>query len=270
MVRCDMEGASGITSYAQVDPADREYREGRDLFMADLLALLNGLSEGGAEVVVYDEHRDGRNIDLTRIPDSVSVVTGKPPYRKDWPGELDGSFTGLVLCGFHGMAGAEEAVLPHTYERAISRMRLNDQPIGEIGLETAVAGDLGIPLLLVTGDSAAIREAIGLRDQVLGVVVKDARGPSGALCYPLSVTTSLIHRAARQVATAPPAIEPWRVDGSVELSVDLEAGEFAAAMERLFGDDFEGERTLRLKGASVTEAYAEYWRRKLEARAEMR
>ena len=63
VVRCDLEGASGIVSYVQAEPWQAEYQDGRRYFMSDLLALLKGLDDGGADVIqVYDEHCYGRNI----------------------------------------------------------------------------------------------------------------------------------------------------------------------------------------------------------------
>jgi D-amino peptidase len=271
MVRCDMEGSSGIVSYAQVDPADREYADGRALFMADLVALLRGLGEGGAEeVTVYDEHKQGRNVDLAQVPDYVTVLAGKPPYRPDWPGGLDQSYTGLVMLGLHAMKGVEGALLPHTYEGGVRAMRLNGQLVGEIGMEAAIAGEFGVPLVLVTGDSAAVQEALELCPDTIGVVVKDSVDSAGALCYPVTVTTTLIRQAARQVVATPPAVEPVRFEAPVRLEVVFEDGSFLEAMRGAYGPDFSDERTLGLEGGGPTEVYAEYWRRKLEARGEKR
>jgi D-amino peptidase len=271
MVRCDMEGASGIVDYEQVDPANTAYADGRALFMADLVALLRGLGEGGAdEVTVYDEHRQGRNVDLAQIPDYATVLAGKPPYRTDWPGGLDSSYTGLVLLGLHAMNGVAGALLPHTYESSIRAMRLNGETVGEIGMEAAVAGEHGVPLVLVTGDSAAIQEALALCPDTLGVVVKDSIDAAGALCYPVTVTTTLIRQAARQVVSSPPEVEPIRLKAPVSLEIELEDGALLDALRSAYGGDFAGERTLALEGGGPTEVYSEYWRRKLEVRGEKR
>ena len=67
----------------------------------DLNACINGLlAEGEHEIVIYDEHTDGRNVDLNDLPDCVSVICGKPPYRPDWGG-IDSSFDAMIMVGFH-------------------------------------------------------------------------------------------------------------------------------------------------------------------------
>lgn len=175
MVRCDMEGASGVVSCEQTDPGRPEYDFGRRMFMADLLALLEGLKRAKVEqVVIYDEHFYGRNIDLSVLPSWAVAICGKPPYRPDWAGGLDPSFDGLILLGFHSKAGTPGGLLNHSYEPDIRDLRLNGVSVGEIGIEAAIAGDYGVPLLGVIGDSAGVAEARDLIPGVQGVVVKES------------------------------------------------------------------------------------------------
>ena len=160
MVRCDIEGVSGVVSYEQAEPGKREYAFGHEMFMSDLIALLQGLNAGGAdEVVIYDEHYYGRNIDMGELVCNVSAICGKPPYRPDWAGGLDASFAGVVLLGFHSKFGTPGGLLHHTYELDIRDLRINGVSVGEIGMEAAIAGDYGVPVVLVTGDSAGVAEA---------------------------------------------------------------------------------------------------------------
>ena len=69
IIRCDMEGVGGVVSYEQARPGAPEYPKAQEWFMAELVALVEGLKQGGAgRVVVYDEHYWGRNIDVARLP----------------------------------------------------------------------------------------------------------------------------------------------------------------------------------------------------------
>ena len=49
MIRCDVEGVSGVVSYDQAEPGKPEYETGRKWFMSDLTALVKGLVDGGAD-----------------------------------------------------------------------------------------------------------------------------------------------------------------------------------------------------------------------------
>ena len=61
---------------------------------------------------------------------------------------------------------------------------INGTTVGEIGMEAAIAGDFGVPLWLVTGDSAGMAEAGQMISNVKTVTVKEAMGEFAARCLP--------------------------------------------------------------------------------------
>lgn len=259
MIRCDMEGASGIVSYEQAEPQKSEYDEGRRLFMSDLTALVTGLHDGGAdEIHVYDEHFWGRNIMLDMLPDYVYTYCGKPNYTLESAGGLDSSFSGLVLLGFHSKAGTEGALLNHTYESDIADLRLNGLSVGEIGMETAVAGSFGVPLLMYTGDSEGARETKLLSPDTVCVSVKESLSPEGALCYPMSRTSKLIYSASYQIASKLPTVAPWKCEATT-LEVELRDTPYARKYFELYGDS-------PIRGDSANACWVEYLKRKAEVK----
>jgi len=270
MIRCDIEGVSGVVSYDQAEPGKPEYEVGRRAFMSDLLALLAGLRSGGAEeIVIYDEHCDGRNIDLAELPDFARAICGKPPYRADWGGGLDTTFDGMILLGFHSKADTPGGLLPHSYEREIRNLLLNGVSVGEIGMEAAIAGDFGVPTVMVIGDSAGVAEAKELIPGVAGVVVKAAISESGGVCYPLSVTADRIAAAAAEMLRQPPEVQPYIVGDDVTLEVQLRETPYLHSVRKIFSDRMKDDNTLVLKGSSATEVWADYWQIKLRAQSEL-
>lgn len=267
MVRCDMEGVSGIVSPAQAEPGAAEFEFGLRMFKSDLTACLDGLRDGGAgEIVIYDEHYYGRNVDPSWLPDGVSVIAGKPPYRADWAGGLDETFTGMALLGLHSMHGTGE-LLHHTYEPDIRELRINNVRVGEIGMEAAIAGDFGVPVILVTADSAGADEARQLIPGVCTVAVKESLGETGGRCPPLSETADAIRQAAATAVGAAADIVPLKVTPPVRLEIAFNPGPYLGAVSRLFADAFTSESTMMIEGESVTKVWADYWRRKLAAQA---
>ena len=268
MIRCDIEGVSGVVSYAQAEPGKPEFEFGLRMFRSDLMACVEGLLEGGTrEVVIYDEHYWGRNVDPAWLPDGVSVIAGKPPYRADWAGGLDNTFDGVVLLGFHSMYGTG-AVLHHSYELDIRELRLNGTAVGEIGMEAAVAGDLELPVLLVTADSAGVAEAAALMPGVHTVTVKESLGEIQAHCPPLHVTAKAIRTAAREAVATSPSAEPFRVGREVVLEVRFNPGPYLESLRRCFPDSLSGDGPMVIKGGSAAEVWAVYWQRKLQAQGE--
>ena len=266
MIRCDMEGVSGVVSYEQAEPGRTEYAFGQKMFMSDLSALIDGLNEGGAdEIVIYDEHFHGRNIALDQLPENVTAICGKPPYRKDWAGGLDRSFTGLILLGFHSKRNTGK-LLHHSYEPDIRDLILNGVSVGEIGMEAAIAGDWGVPLLMITADSAGIAEAKKLVPKVVGVSVKESLSADGGACSSARLTAGKIRESAAGIARHAPAVKPWKISGGVELKVMFNPGPYLDAFQKLF----KCSGSIDICGRTVTECWSKYWQMKLQTQQAMR
>ena len=263
MIRCDMEGVSGIVSYEQAEPGKSEYDEGRRLFFSDLDAMVKGLLDGGADQVhIYDEHYYGRNVDMDRLPENVYVYCGKPLYRPNWAGGLDSSFDGMLLLGLHSKRGTFDALLNHTYEPDIRDIEINGVSVGEIGMEAAIAGELGVPLVMITADSEGIREAKELIPGTCGVSVKESCSEFGALCYPLKTTYQWIYDAAKKVVTDPPAAKPLDFGKDVTVKVHLFDTPYTQKYLEMFGEaSFHSD--------SVLNCWAQYLQNKIDVQKQL-
>ena len=87
-------------------------------------------------------------------------------------------FPVLILLGFHSKRNTGE-LLHHSYEPDIKDLILNGVSVGEIGIEAAIAGDYGVPLVMITADSAGVAEAETLIPGVVGVSVKQSLSADG-------------------------------------------------------------------------------------------
>jgi D-amino peptidase len=269
MIRCDMEGVTGVVSYTQVEPGLPEYAEARENFMQEILSLVAGLRKDGTEeIVIYDEHWFGRNLEIGRLPRGVTGISGKPPYREDWAGGLDETFSGMILHGLHSKAGSGQ-LLHHTYEPDFAGISINGVPVGEIGVESAIAGDLGVSVLLVVADSGGAAEARDLLPGVLTVETKRSQSAFGAECLPLCQTTEIIKEVARLVAENPPDVVPLRFESPVEMVMDFREGPYLEALRRRAAPNMPSPSRLVLKGKSVTAIWSEYWTLKLQCQEEM-
>lgn len=265
MIRCDIEGVSGVVSYAQAEPGKPEFEFGKKMFMSDLMAMVNGLLEGGAdEVWIYDEHYYGRNIDLDALPKNVYAICGKPPYLKDWAGGLDESFEALLLLGFHSKRGTQNALLNHSYEPCIKNININGVSVGEIGVEAAIAGDYNVPLAMISADSEGARECRELIDGVLDVSVKESKSETGAVCYPKAVTYKMIFDAAKEVVKGNIKTKPYYTGQDVCLEITLFDCEYRKNYEKLFKETIKNG-IITINAKSMTEAWATYWDRKVIA-----
>lgn len=205
LISCDMEGISGIVDWDQVTPGTAEWQRGRKLMAGDVNAAVNGAFVGGAEAVtISDAHWHARSLELEALDPRAHLNSGSPsPFSMlqgidDQPG-----FDGVVLVGYHAMAGAKKGVLCHTWSDNVLGVWLNDVPVGEIGLNAAVAGHYGAPVVAVTGDRMACLEAQDLLGPGVEVaVVKLGTGRYAAECLPLPVSREKICDAVARGVTA--------------------------------------------------------------------
>jgi D-amino peptidase len=269
-IRSDMEGLSGVVTWDEVIPGRPPYEKSLVGLQQEINALAGGLLEAGADAVeIYDEHYYGLNIDPGHLSAGVSVVRGKPPYRPDWPGGLDASFSGMVLQGYHAMAGVADAILPHTYEPEIEAIWINGTLVGETGVETAIAGEAGVPLVLFLGDAHGAAEARALVPEVECVVVKEGMGEQKGRCLAWPDVAAAVAAATRRVVQNPRPIRPFVFPAPIEFRVQLAPGDFRRVLfETHPGLVQEGGQVV-LPAASVTEAFSRYWAIKEEVQRKL-
>ena len=268
-IRCDMEGVTGVTSYEQVTLGNPRYEESRQALTRELLAVIEGIRSvaPGAEVVIFDEHMDGRNADVAQLPEGVAYVSGKPAYDNDDPGLIKGA-DAMLLVGFHSKAGTRGALLPHTYEHDILDLQVNGVSLGEVGVEAAIAGEAGVPTIFYSGDDAGGEEIAQLIPGIVRVAVKRSLGETAALCLGGTEVLRLLREQAAAAVVKRSAIEPFRVQPPVTLRGVLREGAYRDALRAIAPGAFDASGWLRIDAPSLSEAYATYsaWRAEASAR----
>ncbi len=223
-ISIDMEGIAGVVHESQTDPTTpafgSEYARFRRLMTVEANAAVEGaLAAGARRVLVNDSHWFMRNLLAEELHPAAELLAGDPKPRSMVHG-IDGGFDAALFIGYHARAGTRNAILDHTYADRIHEVRLNGQAVGELGLNAAFAGLHGVPVALVSGDSAVAAEAKALLgDDVAAVVVKEAVSRHGAKSVAPAVACRMIREAV------PPALQrqrpPFRIPAPVTLEVEF-------------------------------------------------
>jgi D-amino peptidase len=197
LVAVDMEGVSGVVHWDQTDPGHAEYARFRKLMTADVNAAVRGAYDGGAtEVIVSDGHDKARNLLIEELDGRVRLNCGRPSPLGMVTG-VERDVRGAMFVGYHARVGTPNAILDHTWSSScIANLRLQGREVGEIGLNGAVCGHFGVPVVLVSGDQAACAEALDLFGPVETAVVKKASGRMAAECLPPEAAQQAIYEAA--------------------------------------------------------------------------
>src|SRR5436309_3044038 len=134
----DMEGVDGIfDSELQCVPyKSPRYAESQKLLTDEVNAAVEGLLAGGAtDVVVWDGHDSSRNLSVLDIHPKALLLVGEPVSPTL---ELDRSYSAVIFVGQHAMAGADKAILSHSYSsEGIQNIWVNGKLVGEIGAHHA-------------------------------------------------------------------------------------------------------------------------------------
>ena len=213
-ISIDLEGVSGVCHLGQTEHGTDEWQAARQLMRGDLDAVLEGCLEGGAdEVVVCDAHDRGDNLAAVGLPAGVSLVSGGGMDLSMMAG-LDASFDAVMMVGYHARAGTAGATLAHTYifgiaEAAVCGGPEDEVATGELGLNAALAGALGVPLVFACGDDKLGTEARALVPGVETVTVKEGLAWTGARLFDPAQTRAELRAGARRVrrAAPPPAVD---------------------------------------------------------------
>jgi D-amino peptidase len=256
-----LEGATGVAAGRQLRAASAARAAAMSALRADLTAALDGCSAAGAtEVTVRDplgvcDRRDALSACEERCrPARLEVVSGRVAACGPMAG-IDDSFDAALLVGARAMAGTRAAVLDLTFSNEVFRVRVDDaDEAGEIGLNAALAGSFGVPLVFVSGDDRACAEAQDLVPGVETAVVKLGLAHDTADLLAPTVAQARIRRGverALRAAERPPALA-W---DERALRVVFTRSDFCDRAAACPGVERVDARTVRIERASFRESY---------------
>jgi D-amino peptidase len=264
-VSVDMEGITGIVHGDMMGAEGREYDRGRRLMTGDANAAIEGLANGGADyILVADGHGPMRNMFFEDMHPACHLMTGSADARDycQLQGADTRTFDAAVFVGYHAMAKAEDAAVhPHTIAGiAVHELRVNGRPHGETGLNAAILGSLGIPVIMVTGDTTTVAEAREfLGEDIETVAVKEATGRNAAICRPPSATRPDITAAAERALGKLGAVKPYTPGTPMQIEVDFLTMAQCNRAARTRGIERVGPVTIAVQGGNPWEQYRNLW-----------
>ena len=223
----DMEGVHGIFNWEeQCRPYQSpRWAESVKLLTGEVNAAVDGLMAAGAtEVVVADLHNSSRTLSTFDIDPRAKLLQGTtiPPKLG-----MDSSYSAVIFVGQHAMAGASEAVIPHSGSFVIENMWLNTMLVGEIAPRAMLAGYYGVPVIMLAGDTAACKELRALVSNAECAEVKTALSTESGISLSHAAACTLIRETARRAMTRLAEFKPYRLTGPVELKVQFKKGNSA-------------------------------------------
>ncbi|MBE7477176.1 MAG: M55 family metallopeptidase [Ignavibacteriales bacterium] len=253
-ISVDIEGCVGVLSEFHTRREGDDFKAARLRMTREVSAAVEGcVAAGATRVLVNDSHAAKTNLVLEEMHPAAEVILGNTKPLNMMEG-IDRDCDAAMYVGYHTAAGVA-GQLSHTYASAVIwAVRLNGKACSEFDINAAVAGQLGVPSVLVTGDdrlAAFVRERY---PRVHALAVKEYRGRCSSLAPHPSVACEEIRKAAERALLARRRIPPIALK-HCEIEVDLMNEVATDYCSLIPGVEKIGDRTVRLETRTALEAY---------------
>ena len=253
-IHTDLEGISGIDRGEMIQEDSPDHRFCIERLMADTNAAVDGAFLGGADhVTVLDSHGGGGNFDLSLL-DKRAEFDVKP--NKKWWGIVDESYFGTFFIGAHAMAGTLNGFLDHTQDSTrIYNYRVNGRRMGELAQWAMVCAHYGVPLIMMSGDTAAVSEAAQFFAGIETVSVKTGVSRTRANLIPAGKAEELIRQAAKRAVEKSDRIKPFKPLLPMEIKIEYTRADYCDHVEA----NPVLERLNARSARKISHSYQDFW-----------
>jgi D-amino peptidase len=253
-ISADMEGVVGAVTGDQLGPTGFEYQRFRRFMTNEVNAAIAAAREMGAtEILVSDSHGNGENLLIEELPQDIQLIRSWPRPLMMMEG-IDESFDAAFLIGYHASTTNMRGVRAHTFSSAsLTAVRLNGIEMMEASVSAAIAGDFGVPIVMISGDDAVVEEAQGLIGDMEGAVTKWNLGFHSARTIMPEASYALIGERVRAALGRLDDFEPYTMNGPLELEISFKNYMPAELMAYLPNVDRVDAHTIRFVGQDMTE-----------------
>lgn len=265
LIMSDMEGVSGIVVWDQVTGGSPMYEEGRRLYTEEINAAVRGAKAAGAtEIVAVDCHGAGGgwtfNSFIPELLDPDCEWVAHHAWSR-YTEILEQGCDAAVFVGMHARAGTPDGVLCHTISSTSWRnLWFNDDLVGETGINAALCGHYGVPVGLVTGDTATCREAVELMgDGLTTVAVKRGLSRFSARQIPPVRARQMIEDGVKKALATLKAVKPYVPARPTTIRFELATVDHVDFYRGRHGVEIVEPLTVISRGADWMEAWNNFW-----------
>ncbi len=252
LISADMEGVTGVTCPADVEPGSPRWQYFRTLLAADVNAAVEGFFTAGAtEVIVNEAHASKRNLPLELLDERASIIIGTHKRLGMMEG-IDAGVDAVAFIGYHTGAG-RQGVLSHTYiGMTILEVLINGEPAGEGRMNALLANEVGVPVVLLTGDDLTCQDGERWAPEASKVAVKRCVDRYTAQCLAPARTRELIRDAA--IRSLEQIVPPPALAGPFTYEVIFDATQPVNATTAIPGVEQVDERAVSFTLPTMVEA----------------
>ena len=253
-ISVDMEGVAGVVTADQLGPGGFEYERFRRFMTDEAVAAVRGARAAGAtEIVVSDSHGNGESLLIENFPKDVQVVRSWPRHGEMMAG-LDSTFGAALFVGYHASTTNPKGVRAHTISSAhFTRVGLNGTAVTEAELNAAYAGALGVPVVFISGDDAAIEEVSSRLGNLESVVTKKTLGFHAAETLTPAAACDKIYEGALSAVSHRSQRKPYVLATPITLDISFKSYTSAEIVSYLHSVERTDAHSVRFVGRDMAE-----------------
>lgn len=221
-ISVDMEGVAGVVTGEQLGPTGFEYARFREFMTREALAAIGAAKASGAtEIVVADSHGNGQNLLIDQLPADVRVIRSWP-RRLGMVAAIDEQVDAAIFIGYHSGTSNTRGVRAHTFSSAnLTRVALNGVNVTEGSWNAAIAGQFNVPVIMISGDDAAIEEVRKAVGNIEAAETKRSLGFHSADTLTPQAAAAAIDERVRAAFGRLSEFKPYRVQMPVTVEVSF-------------------------------------------------
>lgn len=255
-ITTDLEGVSGVVHPEHTAWDGRRHHEARRWMTEDVNAAVDAAVEMGAtEVLVCDGHSSSRNIIISDLHPAATLIFGRSGRRLGQMEGLDESFDAVFQIGYHARVGTPSTLNHTTNSGVLTASTINGRPVGELDMNAVIAGEFGVPVVMASGDSAAMAEMQELCPWVETAVVKWPVGMYAAKVLSPAREQQLIREAVQRALRRLPEMKTVTVERPTTLELTFKDTALADAAYLMPGTVRTSHYAVAFTGADIFEAY---------------
>jgi len=253
-ISADMEGVTGVVSGEQLSPTGFEYQRFREIMTQEVTAAVEAAFAAGAtEIVVADSHGNGQNLLIEKLPKNITLVRSWPRPLMMMQG-IDETFAGAIFLGYHSGTTNPTGVRAHTISSAnLAEVKLNGVTVPEAGINAAIAGHFNVPIIMISGDDAAAKEATDLLGDIETAVVKWNYGFHSARTMMPEPAQDLIREKVKRAIGRIADFKPYKLSVPIRLDVTFKNYRPAEVLSYLSIIERTDAHSIAFKGKDMIE-----------------
>jgi D-amino peptidase len=253
-ISVDMEGVAGTVTADQLLPGQFEYERFRVFMTREAVAAVRAAKAAGAtEVLVSDSHGNAENLLIEEFPKDVRIIRSRP-RRLEMMAGIDSTFDAVIFIGYHASTNNMRGVRAHTFMSArLTRVALNGVEMTEGSFNAAIAGHFAVPVVMMSGDDAAIAEVRSRLGNIEAAETKKALGFHSASTLTPEASVDLIGEKVRAAFARLGEFKPYALKAPFTLDVTFKHYLPAEVLAYLHNVERTDSHSIRFRGSDVLE-----------------